>query len=183
MSAAPLILASRLYLMIPAGMVTFALLAINAEQALRREDRSVTGEMLAIAGLTMTAPIAHYVATGAIEVTPLWLWLLCALYFASSVFYVKLRVYSISTRKQTQRRQSWWRCAFYHMFLLAGLVVLAFTGKLNLFALIGFAPVLGRSFWHLAKPANQINLKRIGVLEIIYSVVFLVFITLTFRIG
>ena len=46
-----------------------------------------------------------------------------------------------------------------------------------------FAPVLGRSFWHLARPVEKINLKRIGVTEIIYSLVFLVFITLTFRLA
>jgi hypothetical protein len=43
--------------------------------------------------------------------------------------------------------------------------------------------VLARTFWFLFKPAGQLSLKRIGVLEIIYSVVFLVFITLTFRLA
>jgi hypothetical protein len=54
---------------------------------------------------------------------------LCALYFASSVFYVKLRVTTINPRKEEARRQSWKRCAFYHTFLLASLVLLAMTGK------------------------------------------------------
>jgi hypothetical protein len=180
---APLVLASHLYLLIPAGAASFALLAINAQQAVRREDRTILSEMIAIAGLTMTAPMSYYVASGAWDGIAAWLWALCALYFASSVFYVKLRVYTISKRKELARRQTWRRCAFYHSFLLAGLIVLATTGKLSLFALVGFSPVLIRSFWHLVKPAYQINLKRIGVLEILYSVVFLVFITLTFRMG
>ena len=109
----------------------------------------------------------------------LWLWALCALYFASSVFYVKLRVYWLNRRKEQARRQARFRCALYHAFLLAALLVLAVTGSLNLFALVAFAPVLARSFWQLIKPATRLNLRRIGVLEIIYSVVFLIFITLS----
>ena len=42
-------------------------------------------------------------------------------------------------------------------------------------------PVLSRTVWQLAKPGGKTNLKRVGVLEIIYSVVFLVFVTLSFR--
>jgi len=38
-----------------------------------------------------------------------------------------------------------------------------------------------RSFWYLARPVRQINLRMVGWLEVIYSIVFLVFITLTFR--
>ncbi|HXG94570.1 MAG TPA: YwiC-like family protein [Blastocatellia bacterium] len=181
--AAPLVLINHLYWLVPAAALSLALLAINAEQAVRREDRTITGEMIAIAGLTMTAPMAYYAARGSWDMTAAWLWALCALYFASSVFYVKLRVYSLSARKEELRRQTWRRCAFYHGSLLVGLLLLALTGKLNLFAIAAFAPIFGRTFWFMTRPANQINLKRIGLLEIIFSVVFLVFITLTFRIG
>src|SRR5215210_7572876 len=181
--AAPLVFINQLFWLVPVGALSLALLAINARQAVRREDRRVTGEMLAIAGLTMTAPMAYYVARGRWDEIAVWLWALCALYFMSSVFYVKLRVYSTSARKQEARRQTWWRCAFYHSFLFAALLMLALTGKLNLFALLAFAPVLARSFWQLVLPATGINLRRIGVLEIIYSMIFLIFITLIFRVS
>lgn len=67
------------------------------------------------------------------------------------------------------------------IFLLASLVLLAMTG-LNLFALAALSPVLIRSFWYLANPVRQNNLQRVGWLEMIYSIVFLIFITLTFRV-
>ena len=180
-SLAPLILISRLFWLIPLGLVAISILTINAELAAQREDRTVTGEVMAILGLTLTAPTTYYVARAEWGAAAFWLWALCALYFASSVFYVKLRVYWLNRRKERARQQARLRCMLYHAFLLAGLLVLASTGSLNLFAIVAFAPVLARSFWQLAKPATQLNLKRIGVLEIIYSVVFLIFITLTFR--
>jgi hypothetical protein len=178
---APLVFIYHLLWLLPFGLAALILLSLNARQALRREDRTMSSEMLAITGLTLTAPAAYYVSRGAFDIIALWLWALCALYFASSVFYVKLRVYSLNQRKEQLRRQTWRRCAVYHGFLAASLILLALTGSLNLFILAAFSPVLIRSFWQLARPANQINLRRVGVLEIIYSLVFLIFITLTFR--
>jgi hypothetical protein len=137
--------------------------------------------MIAIGGLTATASAAHYAARGVLDVTALWLWSLCALYFASSVFYVKLRVSILNPRMEEARRQSWRRCAFYHAVLLVSLLVLALTGSVSLFVLAAFSPVLMRSFWHLARPARRINLRTVGVLEIVYSLLFLIFTTLTFR--
>lgn len=178
---APLLLFYQMYWFIAMAFLALALLAINAWQAVRREDRTIGSEMMAIAGLTMTAPAAFYAGRGAFELTALWLWALCAVYFASSVFYVKLRVSTINPRLDSARRQTWRRCALYHASLLASLLVLALTGGLDLFAFAAFAPVLARSFWYLARPVRRINLKRAGLLEIAYSLVFLVFTTLNFR--
>jgi len=179
--ALPLVIVWHLFWLIPAGIAIMALLAINTRQATRREDRTIAGETLAIAGLTLTAPAAHYVAIGALEGTALWLWALCAAYFASSVFYVKLRVNTINPKREEARRQSWRQCAIFHSFLLVALVLLALGSSLSLFSLAAFAPVLIRSFWYLTKPVRHIDLRLVGWLEIVYSVVFLVFTTLTFR--
>lgn len=182
-SGAPLVSVYKLYWLMPMAAATAGLLFYNAGQATRREDRTVGGEIMAILGMTLTAPATYYAARGAWAVTALWLWALCALYFTSSVFYVKLRVHWLNRRKQEQRRESWWRCAIYHAGLLAALVATAATGNLSLLVLVAFAPVLGRSFWHLLKPTERINLKRIGVTEIVYSLVFLIFVTLSLRIS
>jgi YwiC-like protein len=178
---APLVLISKLFLLAPFGLATLALLIFNARQAVRREDRTISGEIMAIVGLTLAAPAAYYTASGRFDATALWLWALCALYFASSVFYVKLRVYSIARRRESERRRSQRTCALYHAFLLAGLMTLFFQGSFNLSILVAFFPVLARSFWQMANPAEKLNLQRVGVLELVYSLVFLIFITLTFR--
>src|SRR5205085_1535240 len=168
---APLVLFYQLFWLVPLGIVTLALLAINAQQAVRREDRTIGGETIAILGLTLTAPTAYYTASGAIDSTALWLWAMCALYFTSSVFYVKLRVHSLNRRKPEARQHSWRLCALYHSFLLGAFIVFAITSNLNLLALVAFAPALARAFWQLAKPAAVLNLRRIGVMEILYSLV------------
>lgn len=181
--AIPLFVVWGLYWLAPFAAGAGLLLGFNMAQASRRDDRTATGEILAIIGLTMTAPAAYYVARGALELTALWLWVLCAMYFASSVFYVKLRVNTLNPRKEQARRQWWRRCAVYHVSLLAFLMAMGLGGSVSLLVVVAFLPALARSFWHLTRPVSRINLRLVGWLEIIYSVVFLVFMTLTFRFG
>ena len=181
LSIAPLVLIDHLYLLMPLGLAALLLLGVNAEQAAKREDRTPVGEILAIVGLTMTAPAAHYVARGEMQIAALWLWLLSALYFVSSVFYVKLRVNLINPRRQAERRSAWRRCASYHAFLVVSLFLLTASDRLSFFVLAAFAPVIARASWSLVRTGEQLNLKRLGLLEIFYSFVFLIFITLTFQ--
>jgi YwiC-like protein len=177
----PLILAFKLFWLIPLGLVGAALLLVNGRQATRMEERATMSEIIAIGGLTMTAPAAYYVVSGGWELTAFWLWLLSALYMASSVFYIKLRVYRLNPRKQAEQRQAWRSCAFYHSFLIVALPALIFAGSLGLFAFIAFMPALARTFWGMFAPRTRVNLTRAGILEIVYSLVFLVCAALGFR--
>lgn len=178
---APLILFYRLYLLIPLALAGTALLIFNGREAAQMEDRSITNEVLAICAMTLTAPAAYYVVRGAWDSTACWLWGLSALFFASSIYYVRLRVLSLNQRRQEARRQVWQHCVLYHGSLLVALLVLALTGRLHLFVLIAFTPILARTFIELIKPSTRVNFKLAGMLELAWSVIFLVFITLTFR--
>jgi hypothetical protein len=100
---------------------------------------------------------------------------------ASSVFYIKLRIYRLNPRKQAEQRQAWQSCALYHSFLLVALLALIFAGSFSLFAFIAFAPALVRTFWGMFKPKTKVNLMRAGILEIVYSLVFLICASLSFR--
>jgi hypothetical protein len=176
----PLIFFYHLFWLIPFALLGAALLLINGKQATNLNERTVTAELIAIGGLTMTAPVTYYVSQGEWDIEALGLWALSAAYFASSVFYVKLRVLSMKSRQQ-QTQGAWKPCAYYHSLLLVALCALIFSKSLHLFALLAFAPVLARTVWGLQKSKGRINLKRAGVMEIFYSVIFLLFITLTFR--
>jgi len=176
----PLIFFYHLVWLAPLGATGLALLLINGEQGVRLEERTIISEALAICGLTLTAPAAYYVASGQWNGTGLWLWSLSIFYFASSVFYIKLRVYGLNPRKQEDHRRVMWSCAIYHTFLLVALISLFLTGNLRLFALVAFVPIITRAFWRLIKPATRLNLVRAGILEIVYSLVFLVFVALSF---
>jgi len=176
----PLIFWHRLFWLAPLGAAGLGLLLFNGELATRLEDRSITSEVLAICGLTLTAPAAYYVAGEQWDRITFLLWVLSALYFASSVFYIKLRIYSLNPRKREDHLRVRWDCAFYHSFLLVALIFLFLSGNLRLFALAAFVPILARAFWRLIKPATHVNLTRAGILEIAYSCAFLIFSALSF---
>ena len=170
----------RLFGLVPLGLVALALFGIHFAQLRRREQRTLEAEILAIVGLTLTAPATYYVARGSWAATAVWLWALCVLYFASSVFYVKLRVLSLQPRRDRERRDMRAGALAYHAVLLAVLVGFVVARRLPALALLAFVPVLARTSWSLARPTTQVNLRRVGVLEILYSVNFLVFTALAF---
>jgi hypothetical protein len=178
---APLLLNHRLFGVIPLAMGAVVLLWANLEQAVRREDRTVAGELLAIVGLTMTAPAAHYVIRQTWEAAAFGLWGVSVLYFASSVFYVKLRMAAAYGRSPEQRERARWRCAVYHAFVIAALLGLALTHRMGVFLVLAFAPALGRALWHVGRPAGRVDLRRVGIGEILNALVFLTFAALAFR--
>jgi hypothetical protein len=65
------------------------------------------------------------------------------------------------------------------MLLLLGL--LAARQAIPALVLIGFVPLWTRTIWSLVRPPARLALKRIGVLEISYSLTFLLFGWLAFH--
>jgi hypothetical protein len=178
---APLLLLRGYWGLAPLAVAGLLLLALNLRGALRREERTIAGEVLAIAGLTLTAPAAYYVASGGNwNGASFALWALSMAYFTSSVLYVKHRILT-RTQHTEERDRARRHSALYHGALAAVLLstVAARMGDWLLF--LAFAPVLGRAFWHLAWPSRELRLQRIGWLEVGYSVVFLTLVTISFQ--
>ena len=108
-SALFLVLEAR-WLLLSLGGGALLFMALHTFLALKRTERSIHGELLGIAGLTMTAPAAYYVAAGELNVAAFTLWLLSFLYFGRSVFYVKMKV--AAHGKRGDFRNLWDRLRF-----------------------------------------------------------------------
>jgi hypothetical protein len=171
----------RLYGVIPLGIAGVAALLLNAELALRRQGRTVATEFLGVASSSLNAAGANYVAAGVWTAQSFWVWLLCALYFGSSIFYVKLRVQDAHGKKAGDVDRARRQCTTYHVGLIAALVVLAATRNLPLMAAVSFTPVVFRALLEVLRPSQRLNLKRIGWLEVTYSLVFLVGVIVAFQ--
>lgn len=163
---------------VPLGLFGALVLGVHLQQMRRREGRTVMGEVLAILALTCTAPAAFLVARADWSPRALVLWALCALFFASSVFHVKARVLGLQPRRAAARDAMRRASAAYHGLLLVALVLGAVTGQLHPLLAVAFLPVIVRALLALAMPPGRLDLTRAGVLEIVYSLVFLVFVTL-----
>jgi hypothetical protein len=71
--------------------------------------------------------------------------------------------------------------ALYHAGLLVVLAGALGLGHVHAWLVLAFAPVLGRGLWGVLHPTLRLDLRRAGLLEIAYSLVFLTFTALAFR--
>lgn len=132
--------------------------AVAAPLAFRKTERSVAMQFLAVAGLTLTAPAAWYVATGKLDYR---LWLVNALYFAGGVFYVKMHVAAAIARCPAQRAPT----LIYYGALA---VVAALWWPVGL----AFVPAIARAFVGVARLSPVLRIKRLGWTEVAHSLVF-----------
>jgi len=132
--------------------------------ALRRTNRGIAWQLVAVAGLTLTAPVAWYVATGSLG-WPAWrLWLLNALYFAGRVLYVKMHI-AAAIQRSTSRLRLGAPTLAYH----GALLVVAFCWRP-----IGlvFIPAIIHALIGVARLTPVLRIKQLAWTEVAASVVF-----------
>ncbi len=198
----PLFLVYRLTFLAAFGMGATCFLLVRAYLLRGRDDRSLVGELLGVAGLSMVGPAAHAVATRAVEPIGALLWLLLFLFFASGVFHVRMRIRGILARRMppahptvgtecgdaaaalrttAAQRTAYRSCLAYHLVLLIGLPLLAILHLVPWAILLAFAPALWRAAVGLRRQEGQLDLKRLGWSEVAQTLVFLVLLVATLR--
>lgn len=167
----------RLEFLIHFGVVAIPIAFVFTFFVITNRVRTVPGEIGGISGLTLTGPLAHYVAVGQVQAAGLWLWMLSILYFSSSVFYVKAVVAAfVKSRSNTGVESPVLAriCSFYHLGLLGLIAGMVALDKLPVVMLIAFLPVIVRGLWGIRKPRARLNFARIGWTEVVYSLFFAV---------
>jgi hypothetical protein len=167
-----LVASGRPGLLLPAGAGT-AILAVDLLRSIDRQEKTLGAELLAAAGLSLTAPAAHYVALGRWSAEAWVLWVLCAAFFASGILYIKLRIAGIHEKKPGQRQRLRRLCGAYHALLPVLLAAAAVAERLPWAALLAFAPVIARGLRSSFGPLPKLDLRRAGRLEVTWSLVFL----------
>lgn len=172
---APLIFIYELTGLVLFGILLIFFQVINMVQLKRNMRRTVVRELIGIGGLCLTAPIGYYVGTGKIDNVNFLLWSINFIYFARSVFYVKLRVRASAKRDQLS---SWAKnflysrnYIYYHSFLLCiifTLLVLFYKKWL----IIAYIPITIQSIIGITRLAKDLNIKKLGYIEVTHSVVF-----------
>lgn len=130
--------------------------------------------------------MAHYTAVGQIQPTGIVLWCLNVLYFGSSVFYVKARVEQFLRSKSKHAggyNSTVMTCVLYHGLLLLLLMDLVTLGVASTLSILAFLPIIVRGLCGIGRPDVRLNLKKIGVLEVAYSLFFALVIIWAIRAG
>lgn len=161
------------------GAVVLASLGLHIYLTARRAERKFVGELLGVVSLTLTAPAAYYVVRGQFDKNSLLLWGVNLLYFTSAIFYVKMRV-SRSVQKRDANLLTW-QCFFYHCALITFIGVLAWLEWFSALVVVAFVPITLRAFLGMTGKGERLNLKKIGIAELAYTLVFVIFLVLGLR--
>ena len=147
----------------------------------RRLDRSILGEILAVIGLTLSAPAAVVVSRGSMDMLSLILWLACALFFGSGIFHVKTLLSGVKHKGELTAKTRWkigrpsiaYHIALSHVVIPAS----ALVSDHPLWIVLAYAPVVIRAILGVRHLSRKLPpLKRVGVLETLYSLWFAVWL-------
>jgi archaellum biogenesis protein FlaJ (TadC family) len=181
-----LIVVDRLYALIGLGLIGVALLIYHGWLVERRKEMSVRGELAGIVGLALGAPLAYYVAQGVLDSTALSLWIVNALYFGGTVFYIKLKVRQQPKEPApdhvSERLVKAKACLSYQSVVLTLLILLVALHRLPALALLAFVPMTlkvlyGATRW---QDRQSLSLPRLGLIEMFHSVLFAALIIAAF---
>ena len=163
------------WLLVPVGVLGTALFVLNFYLA-RSRSKSISGDFSAIAGLTLTSPAASYVLSGELTAEAVSVWLLTLLFFASSVFYVHMKINASGLKRESMS----WRDRIsmgqlnllYHAVVVAilfCLIVSRFTPSL---AILAFVPMFLHAVLGTIRLSSSVRFKRLGFLLLGHSLVF-----------
>ncbi len=181
-----LVVADRLYGLVLLGAIGLALLLYHWRLVDQRKEMSVRGELSGIFGLALGAPLAYYTATGRLDWTAAALWLVNALYFGGTVFYIKLKVRQQPREPKpdrvSERLVKAKACLTYQTVVLTIIILLTALHRLPALALLAFVPmtlkiIYGAAHW---QDKQTLSLPRLGVIELIHSTLFAVLIIIAF---
>jgi hypothetical protein len=173
----PLLVVWKLFYLLPLGILTAGLMAFDLWLVHKRSERTTFGELLGVFTLTLAAPVAHYTMLGTWSAEATRLWLLCLAYFAGVVPYVKMH----SARRMGKATASWATLTLlYHLSIVIGAFALVWHHALPPLATVALMVSLPRIFWALTVPNSSNNIRRIGWVEMVHSVVFGVLLVVAF---
>lgn len=142
--------------------------AINIYFVKAKRERAFLNDLAGVIGLSSTSLVAYYVGSKAFSVEIFTIWLLIILFFVGSIFFVKS-----SIREKGNSN-----------FIFVGKI---YSLALPIFAIIFFdiylmlAYLFSTIVYLLLPKINNPSPVKIGVIEIINSVWFIIFIILSFR--
>ena len=150
----------------------------------REERRQVNVEVIATGVLSLVAPAAYWVAAGRYDPAGWWLWILTWLQSAASIVYAYLRLEQRELGEVPGRAALWkvgLRAFWYTTFNLAFSLSLGFAGVLPYLIFIPFLVQWIESVWGIFHPAVGWKPTRIGIRQLIVSILWTILFILTWR--
>lgn len=181
-----LLLGKALWGLLPLALLASICLAVDLWLVTLRRSMSLHAELIGVCGLALSAPMAYYAACGQLDSKAFGLGLLNALYFAGSIFYVKLKVRyqarnpapsALSQRLHVARSS-----LLYHICVMLAVTALSALSWLPAWTPLAFVPFALKALWGSLswQDKHSLNLKRLGIIEGFHTLAFCLLTTATF---
>jgi hypothetical protein len=156
------------------GAVSLVLTLIYAGVLFNRKERTVLGEWIGIAGLTVSTAVVWSSGTGTLEKEALILWGVAFLYFGGTVPYVKLRVKQMKLEGLSlASRFEIARSALAYAFLtLTFVALLAHQKYIPGLVALPFALSFAKVVWAVVEGSRPKKIAHIGYSEAVFSTLF-----------
>ena len=180
-----LLLSARLEALVPLGALGGLTLIVYLALAARHAEMSLAGEWLGIAGLALGAPAAYLVGTQVLDWNAFGLYVLNGFYFGGTVVYVKFKV-----REQPRSAPTNWvgklragRVSIaYHAIVVIAVAFFASRGWVPALVSLAFILSMGKVLGGIFTRPARLNIKRIGLIELAFTLVFLLIIGVAYRV-
>jgi len=171
----------RLYgLLLVGGAAAAAFLAQALLKSRGRQTR-MTAQLVGSVGLTATAAAAYYVASARLDTAALVIWAANWVFAANQILYVQARIHSTRAAAFDERlAQGRW--FILGETVMGVLLALAWReGWLPSPALFAFAPVLWRGLAWLFSSPTRLQIRRLGISELIHAAIFAALLIMGFQ--
>lgn len=170
-----------LYLVIP-GIPVFAWHLWLVSK--REERRQINVEIIATGVLSLAAPASYWVGVGHYAPIGWWLWILIWFQTAASIVYAYLRLEQRDLAKVPERNELWRmgsRAFAYTTFDLISTFILGLVSVLPRFLFLPYLLQWSETMWGIFHPAIKWKPVRIGIRQLIVSILWTFLFMLIWR--
>jgi hypothetical protein len=147
-----------------------------------RSPRTIAADIVSILGLTLSGLAACYVSSGTLSLLGITVWILSAVFFISSVFYVHMKIGSISS-KNRRMHPGLLRMVniMYQAGVLLALTLLAIAGMTRWITVVAFIPMAAHVLYGTVRPSIDVEFKKLGLLLLAHSILFGIILWISLR--
>lgn len=154
------------------GTIAFAAFGLQLlARSISRKYR-MASQIVGAAGLSASAAAAYYVVTGHLDATAGALWLANWIFAGDQIHYVQLTLHHSKVRGFAERLYRGMGFFFGQVIMFAAVFASCSVGILPKIVLLAFVPVFVRGLLFFFKKPAPLALTRLGISELIQSVLF-----------
>jgi hypothetical protein len=156
------------------GGVSLVLTLMYTWVLFKRKDRSLLGEWIGIAGLTVSTAVVWSAGTGTLAKEAFLLWIVAFTYFGGTVPYVKLRVKQMKSKGLSlpDRLEIAQSALVYTALSLVAVTLAAYQRLLPWLVIVPFGLSLSKVIWAVFEDRGPKKIAHIGYSEAVLSTVF-----------